>query len=173
MTNFELHPNAGWGQLIFGMLPENVIAILGKAESEYRSAMDGTISEYRAISDPVITYSDNRLQSIGIGKQSRNYVVRGVDAMQCAPADLLGLLLAHDSNPVELVGSLYFPAITVACDGFYDFSNGRVLTAAEVKADDFRSITASAPGSYNSLQNEMRPLTEKERAALPMPSRPR
>lgn len=158
MMAHELEPNLGWGAYRFGMSREKAALQFGKPQNFHEVPHDGSISEFRGVGQPVLGFGAQGLMSIGIDRHVAGFLIDGLDVMHEDPKSVLAPLFSRDAEPVELVGLLYFPKLTVACEGFFDLSARRPLTKAEVLDDDFRTMNASAPGAYDALRSEMRPL---------------
>ena len=147
-------PTEGVLPVRFGDTLETVASItqLGEIEKSMPSEPD-TITEFRALNEPTISYRDDQVFYIAVGHRTPNVKFGKVDVFGQEPRLVLQAFEAVNGSPgfVQL-GQVVFEALNVTLEGFYLPKEDAFYDPASLEQDD-RLIILNAPGTLDVFDN--------------------
>lgn len=144
---FDIVPFVGPLPVRFGMLRDEVHALLGSPESSHPIwNKSGTTDYWNASRINVGYHNDGTVKHVGFSPGGYSLLLSGRGIWSSADQpDPNPFLLEHDPAPVEYAGFLIFRAIGVTTTGYHDDDEAQV------------AVTVSPAGTWDELLSNARP----------------
>jgi hypothetical protein len=117
---FDIFPLRGAGKICLGMIPQQIEAIYGAAESVSLNHLKQRV-EFRSFTN--LGYSTGSVEGvshIGFGRQMQNIRFKGANIFLDDESVILAKLVAEDGNPFIYLGFIVFLNLGMTLTGFHD-----------------------------------------------------
>ncbi len=116
--DWDIRPLAGAGPLNFGMTPDDAAKLLGAANRRVERK-SGNAQEYRAVSEPILTFDENGiLIEITFSKEVEKVQLDGLDLFNADWETTLRHIRALDNDLLDVAGSIVSPKLSLSLTGF-------------------------------------------------------
>lgn len=152
-------PLVGLKPLRFGMTPDQVraLGVLGPVSARH-PAFDGTVNEFRTMSEPVCGFRDDRLTAVDTSWRVGEVRFEDISVYEVQPALLLQSLERANGGALLGLGSVLFDRLGINVSGFYLVEEERFFEPGK-DLDDQRGLALAEAGAYDSVIDEYAPIT--------------
>lgn len=147
-ATWTVAPNEGLLPIRFGMSSE-AVASLPQLGAPHRIMPNGPDqkTEFRSFAHPSVSYQDNKVFYIAVGKHVSPVLFRDLDVFASPPRDSLQAFETANGQPGFLqLGFLIFENLNLSLEGFYLEHEDAYFDPASEDQDD-RMVILHAPGT--------------------------
>ncbi len=147
-NQWRIAPNEGLLPVQFGETAESIGTLpnLG-AVTQVLPGGAGETTEFRGLAEPTISYRDNGVFYIAVGRQTANVLFEGTDVFAVPPRTALQAFeTANDGPGFVQLDRVVFQRLGLAIEGFY-FLDEDAYFDPESGAQDDRLVILHAPGT--------------------------
>jgi hypothetical protein len=159
---WPIHPGSGLGFLRFGMSPAEVAQLPGMPPVRHIvPGGDGSVRASRGVGFPLFIHEDDRLTGIDTTRRVSGVTFESLDVYADPPGEVLMAFLvaelsAGGTGARLLLDVVHFPALGVACSGFWYPETGQIhLPGLD---EDTRGLALNQPGAFASFTDQMVPI---------------